>query len=63
MKVGKGSMFRATLAGDPKIYTATSTSTFTVNNDANGVVTIASPTGGMGQFKGATYGTTDQKYV
>jgi len=26
-------------------------------------VTINSPTGGMGQFKGALYGTTEQKYV
>lgn len=52
-------MFRATLAGDPLIYTTTATGTFTVNNDNNGVVTIASPTGGMGQFKGTTYGTTD----
>lgn len=56
-------MFRATLVGDPLIYSVTATSTFTVNNDSNGVVTIASPTGGMGQFKGATYGTTDMKYV
>ena len=56
-------MFRATLVGNPLIYTATSTSTFTVGNDAAGVVTIASPTGGMGQFKGATYGTTVMKYV
>jgi hypothetical protein len=62
-KVGKGAMFRATLAGGTLIYTTTATSTFTTNNDASGVVHIDSPTGGMGQFKGATYGTTDLKYV
>ena len=51
---GKGTIWRATLAGAELIYTATTTNVFTVNNAASGVVSISGPTGGMGQFKGLT---------
>lgn len=46
-------------AGTTLWYNATTTNVYTVNNDSNGVVTISAPTGGMGQFKGALYGTTE----
>jgi len=66
---GAGALHRATLINNGavapiiRIYTATTTNVYTVNADANGIVTINSPTGGMGQFKGALYGTTEKKYV
>lgn len=57
LKAGKGIFWRATVTGNPLLYGATTTNVYTVNNDTNGVVTVSSPTGGMGQFKGLTYGT------
>jgi len=63
LKGGKGALHRATLTGTPRKYTVTDTTIYTVNAASSGVVTIASPIGGMGQFKGAVYGTTEMLYV
>jgi len=67
-RAGKGALHRATLVANGatasiRVYTATTNTVYSVNNDASGIVTINSPTGGMGQFKGALYGTTEKKYV
>jgi len=53
-KGGKGTVWRATLASDPLVYTATTNNIFTVNNDTTGLSLISGPVGGMGQFKGLT---------
>lgn len=58
---GKGTVWRATLAGAgtpaPDLYTATTSGTMTVNASNIGVVSISAPTGGVGQFKGLTQTT------
>jgi len=54
-KKGKGTIWRATLASDPLVYTLTTTTVFTVvNGGSGGLALISAPTGGMGQFKGLT---------
>jgi hypothetical protein len=61
---GKGTIFRGTASTtDPIKFLAVTTDVFTVNNDANGIVGISGPTGGMGQFKGLSQSTTEDLYV
>lgn len=62
-KVGKGIAFRWGLSGDPLNTTGTViTSKFTVSS-ANNTATISAPAGGVGQFKGLSQSTTEDKYV
>lgn len=66
-KLGKGIAFRFTVVADSNdlktsaLYTTSVFSAATVN-DSNKAV-IKAPTGGMGQFKGLTQGTQQDKYV
>jgi len=64
---GKGTMFRcllATATADLKKVASFTKTVFTVNaSSTTGLLTVASPTGGMGQFKGLTYSTIEATYV
>jgi len=62
-KLGKGTAFRYTMIDDGTNSSTLSTSALTTSKFTTGLVTsnvayISAPTGGMGQFKGLTQGTT-----
>lgn len=61
---GHGNAFRGDTTGtDPVLFAAVNTTKFSSTLAPNGYLLLPPPAGGMGQFKGTAYGTTEKLYV